>query len=143
MLERPLPEVALKRLLAGRLPSGAYRTAEGFAGQAGRRSPKSLPDDRPDDRPDYRDVTPVVGWNDKVFRLLALLLEAEPGGPVAAPPEPAVTDVLLPVSVWGRRACFRESATELSFRAEHGELLYRWSKDAPWAHTLAPGLEVR
>jgi uncharacterized protein YyaL (SSP411 family) len=50
-------------LLAGQLPSGAFRVAEGFASSVTQHAPKG--------RPDERDTAPVVGWNDKAFRYLA------------------------------------------------------------------------
>jgi hypothetical protein len=51
-----------ERLLAGQLPSGAFKVADGFG---------SIVSQRRSGIEDSRDDAPVVGWNDKAFRYLA------------------------------------------------------------------------
>ncbi len=68
LMGKVLPERSMARLLNSQLPSGGFPTAVGF-----RRKTHAL---APLEPPDYRDLTPVVGWNDKVLRLLAALAPA-------------------------------------------------------------------
>src|SRR5690606_1494988 len=58
--------VSQARLLSGQLSTGGFRSASGFASQSSQRPPGPLSD--------FRDVLPVSGWNDKVFRYLTTLL---------------------------------------------------------------------
>ncbi len=128
-LGRPLPEPALKRLLASQLPSGGFPTAEGFARRDGLRHTAT---------PDYRDRTPVVGWNDKVFRLLATLLE-----PGTVLPDAVVAVVHETVQVDGRLATLREDDATLTLTSAQGPVLYYWTKSEPWARTVSEGVDCR
>lgn len=128
-LGRPVPERALERLLHSQLVSGGFPTAEGFAGQVSQR-PVAGP-------PDFRDVTPVVGWNDKVFKLLALLLDAHTPLPAAS-----VAELELPVTVEGVSASFYEGPHAMQIRGPQ-DVFYSWSKDRPWAHTFTRGVELK
>ena len=128
-LRRPVPERALERLLHSQLVSGGFPTAEGFACQVGQR-PVAGP-------PDFRDVTPVVGWNDKVFKLLALLLNAHTPLPAAS-----VGELELPVTVEGVSASFYEGPHAMHIRGAE-DVFYSWSKDRPWAQTFTRGVELK
>lgn len=129
-LDEELPAAALERLLGSQLPSGGFPTAQGFSSQISQRAPVGPPD--------YRDVTPVVGWNDKVLRLLAELLEAG-----TQLPEAKVGEVTASVTVCGKRAALYENNYHMSICPEHGDVLYAWGKDKPWAQTVGVGVEVR
>lgn len=115
LLGRTVPAVVQHRLLAGQLPTGGFRTGEGFSGASG---------------VDFRDVTPAVGWNDKVLRWLA-----ESAAVPAAPPPPTVRPASVLVTVRGRPAIWRETPeaiTMVSGTADRA-LWYRWNKREPWA----------
>ncbi len=120
----PLPERAVAHVLAGQLPNGGFRTAHGFAAQGSRRLRGTTPD--------YRDVTPVVGWNDKVLRLLALLHQE--GDPIPATRSGVVNER---VSIWGRPAIFSESSEWITIAGADGREIYHWNKREPWARVAA------
>jgi hypothetical protein len=133
-LGEPVPEVALERLLQSQLPSGAFPTAHGFSAQISQKLPLA--------EADYRDVTPVVGWNDKVFRLLSELL-AEPSDLSALDlPTPKLAPTVLPVQVWGERAEYKENALEIQLRRDN-TLLYHWRKTEPWARVYQMAVHIR
>lgn len=129
-LSELLPEAALERLLESQHPNGSFPTAQGFSSQLGQGAPGPVPD--------YRDVTPVVGWNDKVLRLLAELLV--PGSTV---PEAEVREFTTSVSVEGVPATFYESAHSMSIYSLRGEVFYAWAKDKPWAQTVSAEVDIR
>ena len=118
---------ARRWLLDRQQPSGAFRTAEGFASLVSQRPPGALPD--------ARDLLPVVGWTDKAFRYLAGApdLGDVPGTPDGAPsgvfPLPATE---VPCSFGGRPALYREDGAGVQVTRGR-ELLYRWSKGETWA----------
>jgi hypothetical protein len=120
-LGEPLPEAVLNRLLEAQLKSGGFPTAHGFGG----------------DRPSPHDLIPVVGWNDKVFRLLAELLPKP-----AALPAPQVG--LTEVEVWvGNTPAWLCENNEALIVQTRSEVLYAWRKDEPWARVMDPLLDVR
>ncbi|PYE55647.1 hypothetical protein [Deinococcus yavapaiensis] len=121
-LEKTPPRQALTRLLTAQLASGAFPTAEGFKQQI---SQRSLPG-----RPDYRDLLPVVGWNDKVLRLLSAMLPRD-----MPLPQATVARTHLDVRCWGRNAVMTETSLDLTITSAGGEELYRWQKSRPWAET--------
>ncbi|WP_276954543.1 hypothetical protein [Allomeiothermus silvanus] len=120
-LGEPLPETALDRLLQAQLKSGGFPTAHGFGG----------------DRPSPHDLIPVVGWNDKVFRLLAELLPK----PAALPaPQVGLTEVEVWVSNTPAWLCENNQALIVQTQSE---VLYAWRKGEPWARIVDPRLDVR
>jgi hypothetical protein len=129
VLNEPIPNVALERILASQLKSGGFPTAYGFASQVSQREPKSSV-------PDYRDVTPVVGWNDKLFRLLSDMLEARDL------PKATVSNVQQNVTIWGQNARFEETSQTLRMTLKE-RVVYEWHKDSPWAFISHAGLDVR
>lgn len=125
LVDRWAGEKAWQGLLAGQMGSGGFRTAVGFQNQIDQKTPEAVPD--------FRDVTPVVGWNDKVFRLLADML---PEGETI--PDPTTDSIACRVLVGGRPALFRESAEAMVIEEESERyLLYRWNKKEPWAFGVA------
>ena len=125
---RPLPGRALERLLDSQLENGAFPTGEGFAAQV-RQKPAPA---------DPRDLLGVVGWNDKVLRLLAHLL------PVGAPlPEASVGEVERPVLWRGRPATFQDRADLVQVVGRDGRVLYRWNRAEVWAVQTGDEAEVR
>lgn len=128
VLGEPIPNVALERILASQLKSGGFPTAHGFGSQINQREPKGVPD--------YRDVTPVAGWNDKMFRLLTGMLSDK------NLPEATVSEVMQEMTVWGQRAMFEE--TDQLFRMTvKKNVIYEWHKASPWAVVNHAGLDVR
>ena len=81
-------------LLGSQLPSGGMQTAYGF-GTRGTTSEY-------DGLPEFRDVLPVVGWCDKAFRALAMLMTQETVPPPADDLQEAVLDC-----TWKGRKCRR------------------------------------
>ncbi len=134
-----LPARSLTRLLDSQQPSGGFPTAEGFAAQIRQRPPHGYPD--------YRDVVAVVGWNDKVLRLLATLARSKMDD--GAKHSPDARDTLLAptsltVRVWGSDALFYEDTTTLRItRKRDDALLYEWDKHAPWAAHVDAAVDVR
>ncbi|MHB1159323.1 MAG: hypothetical protein ACYC3V_03175 [Chloroflexota bacterium] len=126
------PAPILSRLLAGQGPTGAFRTAEGFASQLSQRQPSGPPD--------FRDLLPVCGWNDKPFRLLAETVD-----PAAAPRCPGEVDPRRggvhesDCLLRGRVISYREEDEKIELR-EGRTLLYRWHKGASWARAWSPEL---
>jgi hypothetical protein len=142
------PQPTLVWLLAGQEPTGAFRTADGFAVQISQREPGP--------RPEFRDVLPVVGWNDKAFRYLTEILPAKgrQASGVAkdegtlratkASSEPSRRDERPRVyevecSLRGQRVHYREDDHTLELRQER-EIVYRWQRGTPWAEVCAPEL---
>lgn len=126
---RPVPEVALERLLASQLASGGFPSGEGFGSQLRQRPPNGAPD--------FRDLVPVAGWNDKSFRLLCDLLPA-----AAALPRSAPAPVERRVQLGRRSGTFVETEREMRLEAD-GEPVYLWCKDEPWARHVAAAVDVR
>jgi hypothetical protein len=142
LLGSKIPEVALDRLLMSQLPSGGFATAEGFALRpevrrsiralrapiANRSKTSQLPANVNSYIPDFRDLTPVVGWNDKVLRLLSNLLE---DGSVLPPPSTSNTEAA--VSVSRSAMTYTESPKSIHITAPSGVQAYAWKKGEAWA----------
>ena len=126
--DRPLPGHALERLLGSQLENGAFPTGEGFAAQVSQKPAAADP----------RDLLGVVGWNDKVLRLLAHLLPA--GAPL---PEVEVGEVERPVLWQGRPATFQDRADLVRVVGQDGRVLYRWNRSEVWAVQTGDEAEVR
>ncbi len=118
-------EPTLQWMLNAQLPNGAFAVASGFASQISQVEPGCTPD--------ARDLMPVVGWNDKIFRYLAGKVAELPTD--VDGPEPFET-----ACSWrGREALFAEDPHCLRILArgrERGDL-YFWHKGAAWA-TVSP-----
>ena len=127
VLGERIPEGAWRRLLRSQSATGAFPTAQGFASQISQRPPRRLPD--------YRDVIAVVGWNDKVFRLMCEELHSDV-------PSAAVSEVWQPIMVQGREAMYEETPHRIDIVAAKRPL-YRWNKQHVWAHVVHPKLDVR
>ncbi len=107
-------------LLSGQMPSGAFRTAHGFASQAaGQRPPGPVPE--------FRDLLPVCGWNDKAFRWLTQQVPNAPGSTGWRN-----SDVQTQCTWNGVRLVYREDTTAIAL-LRNGERLYHWNKEEPWA----------
>lgn len=130
-LGETVPEVAIRRLLKGQLDSGGFATAVGF-GSAG------SPAEQQRCLPDYRDLTPVVGWNDKTFRFLSELLP-----PQTPLPQASTRPLQKHVTVARQRCILYEDPTRLRIATQTSELLYEWDKSQPWAKTIAPCIDTR
>lgn len=112
-------EVSVRRLqtliIEQQQPSGGLPTARGFVkkGLLG------------ESTPELRDVISVVGWVDKSFRALTLLL---------AHGSPLPTVSLAPYQktvVWRSRPCtFTETLPEITLADSSGRIFYRWRKGA-------------
>ncbi|MGQ9494143.1 MAG: hypothetical protein ACUVR2_10320 [Anaerolineae bacterium] len=139
------PEPTRSWLLQGQEPSGAFRTAWGFASQATQRPPGPLPE--------FRDLLPVCGWNDKAFRYLTEeygsggVWEQESKGVGSHTKngkrntEHASRNMQYETdcTVQGQQLRYREDDTTIELRCNK-ELLYRWRKGANWAEVCAPEL---
>jgi hypothetical protein len=104
-------------LLDGQLPSGAFRSAEGFGSQVSQR--------RPTGPPDARDLLPIVGWNDKAFRYLADGVDQVPDH------EDDETTMSLRCLFRGRVAELREHRRAIELHDRAGPV-HRWDKSATW-----------
>lgn len=99
-------------------PGGGIPTSYGFAAKGLSKEPRG---------PCIRDVLPVVGWVDKAFRGLALLVDDVDTGPCQLREYEAQ-------ATWrGRRVVFQETPTAMTVETADGHLLYEWRKgeDAP------------
>ncbi len=101
-------------------PSGSVATATNLAARG------------TDSVPDFRDLLPVVGWCDKLFRALSLFHD------------PAATASLMPLRLpcrWrGRRGWYVEDRECIALQEESGEYRYLWRKgdDYPIIMNLWP-----
>ncbi len=118
-------------LLAGQLPTGAVRIAEGFAAQ-GQQHGSTEP-------PDVRDLLPVVGWNDKAFHARTTLLS--PGSSI---PGTSATEVeFRQTATWrsfgghGQSVVYREDAKTVEVLGRDA-VWYRWRKGDTWATVRSP-----
>lgn len=128
-VDRGLPVAAFERLLSSQHPAGGFPTAEGFAAVGTRNA---------GDHPrDLRDVLPVVGWNDKVLRLLAEQL-----APATNVPAFDVGPGNASVTVAGRPGRFLEDGVAIRVLVR-GSDVYDWRKGEPWARTVGPAVNVR
>jgi hypothetical protein len=125
----PLPAAALERLVDGQQPTGGFQTAEGFADRFRAALRPRVPD--------YRDIVGVVGWNDKVLRLLADLL---PPGATVRPQ--AVEPMELLVAVADEPVIWQETPDRVVMMRCQGrrEVIYQWDKRNPWAAVYDPRL---
>jgi hypothetical protein len=142
------PELTESWLLRGQELTGGFRTAWGFASQISQREPGVLPE--------FRDLLPVVGWNDKVFRYLTELTPTTAGTPATAGASTVdtVNGLLISSIASLDDEVQRISRGSSSFQApcvyrdllmryretpevlelyHKGQLTYRWKKGAPWA----------
>jgi hypothetical protein len=104
-------------LLQAQHASGGIPTAYGF-GWRGRRGLYQ-------GEPEFRDVLPVVGWADKAFRALALLV---PDAPLPEP-DADVQPAQVPC-VWKNRSClFADDGTSMRlWDRRTGETYFHWEK---------------
>ena len=119
-------EPTLSWLLSAQSPSGAFPTGEGFAAQG--------TGNWTVDAPTLRDLLPVVGWNDKVFRYLTTLI---PEGTVL--PTVASEPYETVCAIGGKTGVWSETPRSLELRATRG-VVYRWDKGARWASVTEPEL---
>ncbi|MGE3269821.1 MAG: pectate lyase [Chloroflexota bacterium] len=119
-------EPTLSWLLAAQSPSGAFPTAEGFSAQTARGQVNAMPS--------FRDLLPVVGWNDKVFRFLTSLLPDGVQLPsVSSAPYQTLCAYEKAAGTWF------ETPGRLELRVKNA-VVYRWEKGTPWASVAAPEL---
>jgi hypothetical protein len=116
-------------LLGGQLPSGAFRSAEGFGSQVSQRPPSGTPDPR--------DLLPVVGWNDKALRYLATeVTEVRDDETVLQEGvQRSISAVRCvhrgrPIELW-------EDDRAIELRRDGGAV-YRWLKGTEWAEAAGP-----
>ena len=133
------PEPAQSWMLAGQEASGGIRTAHGFASQISQRRPGHLPE--------FRDLLPVVGWNDRAFRYLTDILPINSSFPIAEAIDlPGFRDeiqpVLLECTSRGIEMEYREDANIIELR-QSNRPHYRWIKGEKWAAICAPALMVK
>jgi hypothetical protein len=141
------PAPTLEWLLRGQEPSGAFRTARGFASQISQREPGPTPE--------FRDLLPVCGWNDKAFRYLAEAMRVEGTGlrveggewqaadghtePATRNPQPAPPSFEAECLCRGQRVQYREDESTMELLGKGGPI-YRWRKGAPWAEVCGSDL---
>lgn len=104
-------------------PGGGIPTGFGFASKGLSTAPRA---------PCLRDVVPVVGWVDKAFRALTLLLEDADVNRY----DPSAYET---EARWrGKRVVFQETPTAMTVRTSKGHRLYEWKKgeDAPAIYGL-------
>jgi hypothetical protein len=122
-------------LLAGQLPTGAIRVAEGFTAQVRQRA--SI------EPPDVRELLPVVGWNDKALHGLATLVP--PG--MAIPAAQSSAGEFRTRATWrslggrGRSVLYREDTESVEVVGRRSAL-YRWRKGESWARVRDPNRQV-
>ena len=129
-----IPQVALERLLDSQSQSGAFPTAEGFAAQINQLS--SVP------KVDYRDVIPVVGWNDKVLRLLSYLLNEADINKLDNLSQ-TTSKATYSCYVGKQQTIFEETSSEISIKRENGDFVYYWQKHQPWAKIVLDKVRVQ
>jgi uncharacterized protein YyaL (SSP411 family) len=141
------PQPTLEWLLQGQEPTGAFRTAWGFASQISQRKPCPLPE--------FRDLLPVVGWSSMAFRYLTEALSTvDPSTSLRTGGRPPTTDLerQLPVGnpppfeaecgFRGQRLQYYEDTEVLELRGDE-KVLYRWRKGVPWAEVCEPCMYLK
>lgn len=110
-----------RTLVTQQQPSGGIPTARGFSRKGLAYTP-SLPE--------FRDVLPVVGWVDKTFRALALMIPSGSSLPAAAP-----VAYHTEVSWQGQRLRYTETSDSICMRDRH-HIRFLWEKNSPVPKTL-------
>jgi hypothetical protein len=114
----------LANVLRQQQPSGGFPTAVGFSAKGRDLSPRAL---------DVRDVVPVVGWVDKVFRALALVSDARATTERQFVPKPYTQ-----TAYWrGHAVTWEETATDIRIHRAN-RVVYHWRKGqwAPFIYEL-------
>lgn len=101
-------------LLSEQLSTGGIPTAYGLGQKGGVTSPPKLPD--------FRDVLPVVGWIDKTFRGLAMLVDS----PIHRNAQPQ--SVEIPCTWQGKSCVYVEDDTSMSLLQDNRQVIYKWQK---------------
>lgn len=116
-----LLEGHLDKILRQQQPGGGFPTAAGFAVKGRDLSPHC---------DDVRDVVPVVGWVDKMFRALVLLSDAGPTRHKPIAPQP-----YRRVVGWrGHPVTWEETPTDIRILRKN-QVVYHWPK-GQWAPTI-------
>lgn len=110
-------------LRRGVQPSGGFATAWGFAAQTSQRAVRGVAE--------FRDLLPVCGWNDKVFRYLTGRM---PAGSVL--PEAWIADYETTCTLRGKHALWNETSEAMQLHLGT-KTVYRWRKGQPWAAVAA------
>ncbi len=106
-------QALVELLVQSQLPSGGIPTGYGFAWRGARREYRGLPE--------FRDVLPVVGWCDKAFRALSMLLIGGDANEIIKHTECQC--------LWkGRECLFQETDQSLSLKDAQGDSMYHWDK---------------
>jgi hypothetical protein len=129
LVKAAVPSVALQRLLSGQLASGGFSCADGFANQINQLQHLT--------HKDFRDVIPIVGWNDKTLRLLATFYDAT--HPL---PQTTVTPSEEKVMIGKESAVFYEDKTTYLLKTAN-EVVYEAHKQEPWARICRDKVNVR
>jgi hypothetical protein len=138
-------EPTLRWMLTGQLQTGAFKSADGFGLQVTQRQ-------RPGG-PDARDLIPVVGWNDKAFRALAIVATnrtGTSGNNVGVRPDLTIPEaedsgdrkVELPCRWHGRAASYREDDQRIEVVSD-ASTWFRWHKSDVWADLRARRSDLR
>jgi len=114
---------ALAWLRCGVQPSGGFATAWGFAAQSSQRAVDGVAE--------FRDLLPVCGWNDKVFRYLTSRM---PAGSTL--PDAQIVEYETDCTLRGKRALWVETAEAMQLRVGT-RTVYRWQKGQAWAAVAA------
>jgi hypothetical protein len=105
-------QVLTRELTRSQLPSGGIPTGYGISHRGAMRPYSGLPD--------FRDVLPVVGWCDKVFRALTLLGSCGGAAPLAR--------TELPCTWKGMTCIYLEDEKLIALKEKNGRILYQWFK---------------
>jgi hypothetical protein len=95
--------------------SGGIRTAYGFKNKGSKKECEDIPE--------FRDILPVVGWNDKVLRAYSLLLDDD-----QQLPEVKVEKTTIECEWKGKECSFIEDEETLILQKKNGEELYNLRK---------------
>jgi hypothetical protein len=124
-----VPETVIEHLqqvlLRQQLPNGAMPTAYGLGSKGSTRPVVG--------QPDFRDVLPAVGWCDKAFRALSLLVTADDlPEPHVAPPR----EFVVACSWKGQDCLYRETDLDMQLRlVRSGREIYWWRKNECYPRT--------
>jgi hypothetical protein len=134
------PELTETWLMNGQELVGGFRTAWGFASQISQRKPEMLPE--------FRDLLPVVGWNDKVFRYLTDIMPTvtpdteamnSGDGSTASSPDNEFHRASKTPSSFQTACVYRDllmryrETPEVLELYHKGRVTYRWWKGTSWA----------
>jgi hypothetical protein len=103
-------------LLINQDEAGGFRTAHGFSHKGSTKEYTGLPE--------FRDILPVVGWNDKILRAFSMLVDNKNKS------EKTEVGISEMTCLWKGKICiYTENSRKIELRRiRNNKILYKWNK---------------